>query len=455
MSRTELCVIAAGCILVLGLVLGSIAAHAEAAPPAGDADRIEKLEQRVEELEQAEAEHGAAPGGTWLPEWTQRVRLSGSASVGYFHLGDLTPHDSNAFEVWDARLFVDAELAEDVKLGTTTAVRNIGATVEWNLVREGELNNDVGELYADFQGIANSSWLNTQVGRFQIPVGEAYLRYSRGYRDNPFISQPVGGPWWWDEGLRFYGHDASNRFGYVASVSNGDSQFNFDDNNDPQGTLKLYTDPWPWLHLSVSGLLSGELGHANSPANGALWLGETWAMPIGAFSDVPNYIHGLPVADGPNQIERTWLVGGDAIVKPVEGLRVWLGGGRYAMVASDAVPGPYDRSLYYWIAEVVAEGKLVSPALEPLYLGLRASGLTTGDGGRGYLLHEAYYDTAGYNMRDLDEYSAVLGCRIGRYVRLRGEYAFRDVNLVRGVDPAISHAVDDEHWFAFDVGVAF
>jgi hypothetical protein len=445
-------VIAAGCILVLGLVLGSIAARAEQAPDR-DADRIESLERRVEELEQAEADRGAAQGAAFLPEWTRRLRLSGSASVGYFYRGDLTPEDDNAFKVWDARLFLDAELAEHVQLGGATAVRNIGATVEWNLVREGELENDVGELYADFQGIADSTWLNTQVGRFQIPVGEAYLRYSRGYRDNPFISQPVGGPWWWDEGLRFYGQDANGRFGYVASVSNGDTRFNVDSNNDPQGTLKLYTDPWRWLHLSVSGLVSGEIGHANDPAPGALWLGETWAMPVGAFTDVPNYIDGLPAADAPNQIERTWLVGADAIVRPIDGLSLWLGGGRFDIDASGA--GPYDRSLYYWIAEVVAEGKLVSPALEPLYVALRANGLTTGDSGRGYLLHEGYFETAGYNLRDLDEYSAALGVRIGRYVKLRAEYAFRDVTLVRGVDPLIRSQVGDEDWFAFDVGIAF
>jgi hypothetical protein len=450
MSRIELCAIAAGCLLVLGLVLGSIAAHAEQTSER-DADRIEALERRVGELEQAKAEEDA-PGAAWMPEWTQRVRLGGSASVGYFQRGELTPEDSDAFQVWDARLFVDAELAEDVQIGETKVIRNVGATVEWNVVRMGELENDVGELYADFQGLGDSNWLNAQVGRFQIPVGENYLRFSKGYRDNPFISNTVGGPWWWDEGVKLYGHDAQSRIGYVASVSNGDTNFNVDANHDPQGTLKLYTDPWPWLHLSVSGLLSGEIGHANEPAPGALWLGETWAMAIGAFNDVPNFIDGIEAPDGPNQIERTWLVGGDAVVKPLDGLRVWLGGGRFDIDASGS--GPYDRSLYYWIAEVVAEGNLVSPSLRPLYLALRANGLTTGDSGRGYLLDYRYWDTTGFNMRDQSELSAALGLRIGRYVVVRGEYAFRDVDLVRGARPAIAR-IDDEHWFGIDVGVAF
>ena len=149
----------------------------------------------------------------------------------------------------------------------------------------------------------------------------------------------------------------------------------------------------------------------------------------------------------------TVLLGGDAVVTPLDGLRLWLAGGRFDIDASGS--GPYDRSLHYWIAEVVAEGQLVSPGLAPLYLALRANGITTGDSGRGFLLDYRLWDVTGFNMRDLNEYSAAVGVRIGRYVKLRGEYAFRDVNLVRGVDPGIRAQVDDEHWFALDVGIAF
>jgi hypothetical protein len=333
-------------------------------------------------------------------------------------------------------------------------VRNIGATFEWDLVRLGELANDVGELYVDFQGLGDSSWLNAQVGRFQIPVGESYLRYSKGTRDEPFITHTVGGPWFWDEGIKVYGQDASGRVGYVASIANGETPFNFDADSDPQGTLKLFTDPWPWLHVSVSGLAQGQIG-SNDPgeeAYGALWLGETWALQIGHDTDVPNFIDGVAQPDGPAVVDHTWLVGADAIVKPLDGLRIWLGGGQYRIEADG--DGPYDRNLYYWIAEVMIEGALVSPSLEPLYLALRADGLTTGDSGRGYMLDWRQF-TLGYNMRDLNELAAVLGVRIGKHVRLRTQYAFHDVDLVRGVTPDLRRFGDDEHWFAADVAVAF
>lgn len=422
-----------------------------------DADRIEALEQRVEELEAAassEDREGAdATAGGWLPSWADRVRVGASASAGYFHRDGVSPSDADSFEVWDARLFVDAELARDVSWGSQPLVRNVDLSFEWDLVRIGSLMNQVGELYADFQGVAGSSWWNAQVGRFQLPVGENYLRFSRGYRDNPFVSNTVGGPWWWDEGVRLYGASANGRVGYVASVSSGDTRLNADANDDPQGTLKLFAEPCDWLRLSASGLVSGQLGNPSEGAPGALWLGETWAMPIGSMSAVPVVVDGAIVADGPTQIDRTWLVGADAVVRPIDGLRIWLAGGRYAIESAGS--GPYDRALVYWIAEVVAEGALVSDVLRPVYLGARASGLTTADSDRGYLLDFRMADTLGFNMHSLDEYSAVLGLRVGDHVRVRGEYTYQDVGLVESAGVAIATPRGDEHVFAIDVAVDF
>ena len=151
MRRTDWLAIAASAVLAVAAA-SARAEEAPDAPPEPNAstgnDRLEQLERRVQELERAEAEQTEAQEepaqipGAWLPDWAQRVRLGGSASVGYFRRGQLNPEDSDAFEVWDARLFVDAELAEQVEIADTTLVRNIGATVEWDLVRIGELQND-------------------------------------------------------------------------------------------------------------------------------------------------------------------------------------------------------------------------------------------------------------------------------------------------------------------------
>jgi hypothetical protein len=470
--------------LFVGLVVGQLGLWVTAAPGVLAADeaeylrRIEALERRIEQLEaqqagQPQAQHTYerqepqepeespatdARQTTWrdglgVPEWTKRVSLSGSANAGYFNGEGESIVPDSSFQVWDTRFFVDADLGHDATIGNTTILRNAGFLFEWNLVRLGELENDVGELYADLQGVLGSSWLGVQVGRFQIPVGENYLRYSLGYRDNPFISDTIGGPWWWDEGLRFYGASTSGRYGYVASVSDGETPFNADQNPDVQGTLKLFARPTDWLHLSVSGLRSGKVGSNSSPALGALWLGEAFPRAFGSGTDVPSFDHGAPIADGPNRLESVSLLGGDVIFTLPDITRLWLAFGATA-IDSDG-PSVYDRTLYYWIAEVLLYGGMVSETLAPLYVGARANGLGTYDDAEGYLLDRRYASTLGYNMESAEAYSLVLGWKLFERVTLRGEYTFYDIGLVRGVDDAIRNKARDANYFALDARIAF
>jgi hypothetical protein len=318
-------------------------------------------------------------------------------------------------------------------------------------VRIATLENRVGELYADFQGLGGQEWANVQVGRFQIPVGENYLRFSQGYHENPFISNTVGGPWFWDEGLRAYGR--AGIFGWVASISDGETDFNFDPNGDKQFTLKLFTDPTPWLHLSVSGLRSGQMGNSDDRASGALWLGESWARAFGAGSDVDNYIGGVVVGDGPNKLEESWLGGGDVILHFEDIARIWFGGGWYGINSTGG--SLYDSNLYYWIAEVVLEGAAAAPVLRPFYLGLRADGLGTYDSNHGYLLDMRQAEMLGWNSKSLEAYSIVLGWRMTDGVTLRAEYSFRDIGLVHGLDAAIRDAAEDQDIYGIEIGVDF
>jgi hypothetical protein len=439
--------------VLLGLALAGAARGEEPAPDAGAAPEPgPTLEERVAELEAALEERSDELTGS-LGQWTERVRLGGSSSGGYFHGGEPAPYGDDGFQAWDARFFIDAELLRETSLRRAPLVKNVGLAFEWNLVRVGDLANDVGELYVDFQGIGGSSWANAQVGRFQIPVGESYLRYSRGARENPFLTHAVGGPWFWDEGVRLYGSGFGGRFAYVASVSNGETPFNVAAGDGVQGTLKLSVQPRPWLKLSASGLVSGEIGSAGEPASGALWLGETWATAFGSESSVPSFVDGLPTPAGPNVLDGTWLAGVDAVATPWRHVRSWVAWGRYAI--DSAGPSLYDRTLDYWIAELVLGGGLVTPWLEPLYLGLRTNRLSTNDGGRGYLLDYRYEDSLGYNAKALTEHAVVLGWRLGKYVVLRAEYDLRRVDLVRGVTPEIAARADDAHGFAFNVGAHF
>jgi hypothetical protein len=432
---------------LLGLAL--LAPAQARADEAALMDRIEQLELRIDDLEadKARSASGASGGG-----WEKRVRLSGSANTGFYG-GNLEPFAfDDAFKVWDLRLFVDADLGRAVQLGETEVFRNIAFFFEWNLVRLNELENDVGELYVDFQGFLEQDWLNFQVGRFQIPVGEAYLRYSRGYSQNPFVTNPVGGPWWWDEGIRFYGSADGGRYGYVASVTNGDTPFNYTTGSGHQGTLKLFWRPLEWLYMSVSGLRSGELGGDEGPASASLWLGESWGRVFGSSTTVPSFQDGVIVPPGPATFHDSWLAAADTVIELEDKFRMWLAYG-HSQLDSDA-PG-YDRSLHYWIAELILKGAWLTEDLRPFYLGLRANALDTFDDGDGYALDARLRSTLGYNIESLTAYSLVLGWNLTSNVRLRAEYTRLDIDLVRGVTDAIRHAGSDADLYGVEVGVAF
>jgi hypothetical protein len=285
-------------------------------------------------------------------------------------------------------------------------------------------------------------------GRFQIPVGEAYKRYSRGESANPFITQPLGGPWFWDEGVMLYGASEQGDLGYVASVSNGSTAFNLDADSGTQFTAKLWAQPTSWLYASASGLYQGKIG----ADGGALWLGETWATPVGALSGVPTWIDGALAPPSFAPFDSGWLAGGDLVLTPREGIRAWLGGGRYGLESRDGTT--YDRAIHYWIAELILRGGLLHPALVPATLGLRADGIATDSSGRGYLLSIDFADDLGYNMQRFTAYSVVLGWQLSPVVALRAEYSLRDIDLVRGAS-ALRDAARNIDEFAFEVGVHF
>jgi hypothetical protein len=430
--------------LVLALAAGAAAAD--------DAARMDALERRVEYLE----DELARTRGEWSAaqpadedDWSDRVSLSGSVELGHYDGGDGSVLNDAGYRVFDARLFLDAELGEDIRFGEHLLVRNLGLTGELSLVRLGEEDIDVGELYVDLQGIAGSPWLNLRPGRFQAPVGEGYHRYGRDAARDAFVSNPLGAPWWWDEGVMLYGGSAEGVVGYVASISNGETPFDFDDGSGEQVTLKLWTQPLPWLHLSASGLTSGEIG----AGTGALWLGETWAMPIGEETDVPTFFRGAEQADATAGYTRTWLLGGDVVITPIDALRIWLAYGQYEMDSEDG--STYDRTLHYAIAEAVLRGSVLGPLFAPGWVGLRADALGTFDGDRGFLLDWRYGETLGYNMESFRAWTAVLGWQLGRYTFLRAEYALRDIELVRGVTPAIRDAAEDADVFSIELGVQF
>lgn len=422
--------------------------------------RVAELEAHQDELQAAlDQRSPAAPASEALPaggaarEWSDRIRLSGSASTGWIDGEAQGVYPDGTFQIWDARLFLEADLASDVRSNGHVLVRDASLMFEWDLVRVGSLQNTVGELYLDLQGIADSGWLNAQLGRFQIPVGEGYLRYSQGYAQSPFLTNPIGAPWWWDEGIRLYGSSVGERFGYVASLTGGETPLNKDADSDTQQTLKLFANPTDWLHVSLSGAHAGKVGSTSSAGMGGIWFGEAWGRAFGSGATLANYQDGVAVPDGPNVLEESWLLGGDVILDYQDLARLWLGYGHYDIDSQGA--SAYDRELQYWIAELLLEGRLLSARLEPVYLGLRGSGLGTFDRDAGYLLDSRYAPTLGYNMSEYEAWSGVFGYRLAPGVTLRLEYTRSGVELVRGVTAPIHDAAGDVDFISTDVRLAF
>jgi hypothetical protein len=444
--------------LLAGL-LTSCAAVSAAADEAALLEKIQALEERVQQLEAEQAVEVErvtnAAEQSRSADWTRRVRISGSADTGFFGGQPDSLYTPEGFKIWDSRFFLDASLGQDVRFDETLLFRDIGFGFEWNLVRIGDLENDVGELYADFQGVAGSDWVNFQLGRFQIPIGEAYLEYSRGYAHRYFASNNFG-PWWWDEGIRFYGSssgsDEHGPFGYVASVSDGDTPFNMETDADKQLTLKLFFEPWHWLHLSASAARTGELGNSDQNASGAIWLGEMWARPVGAGTTLSTFQNGVAVADAPTRLDETWLLGGDAIVNFEDRARLWLAYGRYEI---DSTSSDYDRTVHYWIAEAILRGTWISEVLRPFYAGARVQALGTYERDKGYLLDVRRGNTIGWNMESLTEYSGVIGWDINSWLRLRSEYTHQVIDLVQGATVDMKQNARDADFYAIELGVSF
>ncbi len=419
-----------------------------------DDARFEALERRVEELEAERDEaRREAESKRANADWTRHVRLGGSGNFGWYEGQEDGVIAGSGLQVRDLRLFVDAELGESLEAFGHTVVRNAGFSFEWNVVRIGELFNDVGEAYVELQGIAGSDWLNFQAGRFQIPVGEAYLRYSRGRWTNPFISQPVSGTWFWDEGFKLYGGDARRSVAYIASITANETAFNSSVSDQKQYTLKLIHEPRDWLRLSASFLYGGRIGSATTTGSGGgLWLGETWARGVGGWTDVPVIQDGVEIPDGPPDVASSWYVGGDVVLDLERKLRLWLS---YGAWSNQSDVDTYDRLVHAWIAELVLEGALASPLLETFYLGARASGLGTYDDARGYSYDSRTLSQVGYNARSLEEYSAVLGWRPIRHLVVRFEYTHRRSTMVSGAPAAQLDYTDDLDAWGIEIGAHF
>ncbi len=201
-----------------------------------------------------------------------KINLSGEGGVAFFESGSDGQTPNSEFRVDEARLFLDAPVWNDVYFYTELDL----ATHEGN-----DLSLRYAELYLDFEDVSQlwgrDRMLNIRAGRFYIPFGEEYQ--NRFAIDNPLISHSLSDLWGEDNGVELYG--SLGRVSYAVAVQNGGSSASRDYTGDKSVTGRIGYDPANWLHLSVSGMRTGDLS-AQQDVVSAMWFGGGFFRSVGS-----------------------------------------------------------------------------------------------------------------------------------------------------------------------------
>jgi hypothetical protein len=176
------------------------------------------------------------------------------------------------FRIDEARLFLETPIVDHVYFYS-----------ELNLAtrEEQDVEFRLGEAYLDFENVSRlwnmDHLLSVRFGRMYTPFGEEYeTRYAI---DNPLISHSLSDLWSVDEGIELYGR--AGKFTYATAVQNGGIPDTADFDADKSVAGRVGYDPTPWLHLSVSGMRTGDLSVAGDRMS-AMWFGNAFFRSIGS-----------------------------------------------------------------------------------------------------------------------------------------------------------------------------
>ena len=378
-----------------------------------------------------------------LPDWLSRTRISGNADFSA-HFGQENSHSpDNRLAIENARLFFDFGISEKASF-----------YFEWDIVREFSLENEVGQMYVQWDRLFDFKELNLRVGRFPIPFGEEYLRFHEQRWDNPLITYSGPAPYNWDEGIELFGAVNNSRFEYAVAVTDGDNNLNVNTNEAPQFAGKFTARPAKWAKLVLSIVDTGSVGSSSKDGITALEFGGTHAYAVGSFSRVDTYQNGVVVNRDPDgRISlRAWEL--DAILSSLDWGHIWLAYGQADVKSNSS--SFYDRNLQYWIAEGVLELGTFSDALSAWYLAARYSAIGTFDSDEGYALEVMNEGkNLGYNTEVAEVISLGVGVRVQDHIKLKLEYAWYDFDLVDGVTSALKDSSDKRNLLGLGMAVKF
>jgi hypothetical protein len=359
--------------------------------------------RRDQELSDLKTE--VKPGGETAPEAGRplhfgKVDITGEGGLAFFHSESKGTTPNAEFRIDEAKIFLEAPIWKNVYFFT-----------ELNLTtrEEEDLNLRVGELYLDFENVSQlwdrERMLNLRVGRFYIPFGEEYQ-----YRfaiDNPLISHSLSDIWGVDEGVEAYG--TLGRVQYVVAVQNGGDATSRDFNADKAVAGRVGYDPTKWLHLSVSGMRTGDLDAANDGIS-ALWFGNGWIRSIGSGNTTRFHAN---LAEGDVRVTLPYFL-----------LRA---AGGYIDYEDNDPAGSNHRDVYYYYVEGVKDitrkfygaarfSQILAPGGFPI----------VGNGNMGHFFFGPVLTTDYWRL------SLGLGYRFSPNLLIKGEYSFNQGRTLGG-----------------------
>ncbi len=252
-----------------------------------------RRDRELSDLKTEVKEAGDTPPTSGQSSRFGKVDISGEGGLAFLtsQPNGQTPHPE--FRIYEARLFLEAPIWKEVYFYSELDL----ATPETT-----SLNLNVGELYLDWENVSQlwgrDRMLNFRIGRFYIPFGEEYQ-----YRfaiDNPLIFNSVSDLWGADDGVEAYGQ--LGRMQYVLAVQNGGGSISQTLQDDKAITGRIGFDPNSWLHLSVSGMRTGNLSVHNGVS--ALWFANGFFRSLGS-PDTTTFHANL--VEGDVQARLPWL----------------------------------------------------------------------------------------------------------------------------------------------------
>lgn len=203
----------------------------------------------------------------------RQLIISGEVGIAFYSSSSRGRYPNQEFRVDDANLHLEAALG-----------RKMYFFGEMQLAKHESFDEafHLGEFYLELEDVSGSlggpeRLVNVRFGRVNIPFGEEYQH--RNPLANPLVTHSLSDIWGTDEGIEVYGE--LGKASYAFAVQNGSSKTTHDYNADKALTLRVGFDVTPALHVSASGMRTGELASAREPVS-EVWFGNAVFRNIGS-----------------------------------------------------------------------------------------------------------------------------------------------------------------------------